>query len=554
MSYILNLLKIITFSAFIFSFNFISFAVAQEPQPVRSQPSPKVTVQNDNLEIVALVEEGHLWFYLDDYSTNQPLRQSDVDVSVEVFGKVYPTKQIGLGVYLVQDATFAVPHNYELFFLVKSHHLNERVAATLTVRKVQQVESVAIIPEQPWGNTAVYLLILSILAVLFLTKFSKRQKIARLRRKTTVEPLSVVFLALMLSSTFVMGHSAHDEVDNAEAFSSVEEDKPQIFPDGSVYLPKSSQHLIGIGTQIVKAQIVKIGVKLSGHVQANPNYAGRVQAAQAGRVEVVGQTLPHIGEWVEKGHLLIRISSIAARFEQGNQQAQLAVLESALELARHKFIRLNKLSGTVPRKAIDEAALEVKSLKARYEAVSQSLILREPLYAPISGFITKAVVLPGQIVEAREILFEIMNPERLQVEALAYENLQDLQIEQAEVVVDKNSSIPLVSLGKGAVLQGHALPLLFDVDMKNPPLSVGQVVNVIITTSEKVRGSPIPRESLHKNSEGKEIIWLHTEAELFEPVQVEWQTIDDESIVITSALPKKSRIVTQNASRLLQIR
>jgi len=307
-------------------------------------------------------------------------------------------------------------------------------------------------------------------------------------------------------------------------------------------------------TQISQAEVVKIAVKLSGHVQANPNYAGRVQAAQAGRVEVVGKMLPHVGEWVEKGQLLIRISSIAARFEQGNQQAQLATLENALQLARNKLIRLNKLSGTVPRKKIDEAELEVRSLKARYNAVSQSLVLKESLYAPVSGFITKAVVLPGQIVEAREVLFEIMNPERLQVEALAYENLQDLQIEQARVIADGGSSIPLTSLGKGAVLHGHALPLLFDVSLKNPPLSVGQVVSVIIITSEKVRGVLIPRESLLKNSRGEDIIWLHTEAELFEPLKVEWETVGDESVVITSAVPKKARVVTKNGSRLLQIR
>jgi multidrug efflux pump subunit AcrA (membrane-fusion protein) len=457
---------------------------------------------------------------------------------------------------MVQEATFSVPHQYEITFLIKSHHLDEQLQGVLTVRKVQEIVKNALIPEQPWGNTAVYLLILSVIALILLTKFTTPEKIRKKFRRSRppAAPLTIILMMLLFSVGHVFAHSEHEEGDGVEGFSGVMVDKPKTFPDGTVYLPKSSQHLIGIQTEIVKPQIVKIGVKLSGHVQANPNYAGQVQAAQTGRVEVVGKTLPHIGEWVEKNQLLIRISSIAARFEQGNQQAQLATLENALQLARNRLARLKKLSGTIPRKTLDEAKSEVKSLKGRYEAVSRSLILREPLYAPISGFITKAAVLPGQIVEARETLFEIMNPEKLQIEALAYDNFQTLQIEQAEVVIDNAHSIPLTSLGRGTVLRGHALPLLFDVDMKSPPLSVGQVVNVIITTSQKIRGLRVPRDSLVKSNLEKDIIWLHSEAELFEPVQVEWQTVDDESIVITTSLPKGSRIVTRHGSRLLQIR
>ncbi len=559
MSYRRNLLGIIILLSTIFYPCFISSVSAQENQSGGSlgtplQSPPKITLQTDKVEIVGLVEEGHLWFYLDDYATNLPLR--GVDVKVELFDKVYPTKEIGLGVYMVQEVTFAVPHRYELFFIINSPSLNDRIPGILAVKEVQEAQKEALIPEQPWGNTAIFLLIFSLIVLVLLTKFTKPQRLRRRPRKTSTGTLSIVFLVFMLSVSAeqVFAHSEHEEQGNIEIFSGAMIDKSRKFPDGSVYLPKMTQHLIGIQTQTIKPRIVKVGVRLSGHVQANPNFAGRVQAAQAGRVEVVGATLPHIGQWVNKNDLLIRISSIAARFEQGNQQAQLASLESALHLARNKLVRLRKLSGTIPRKTIDEAESEVRSLKGRYEAVSQSLVLREPLYAPVNGFITKASVLPGQIVEAREILFEIMNPERLQIEALAYEDFQSLEFERAEVVIDEAHPIPLISLGKGAVLRGHALPLLFDIDMENPPLSVGQVVNVIITTSQKVRGRPVPRESLVKNALGKNIIWLHTEAEIFQPIPVDWRTVDDESIVITSPLPKNSRIVTNHASRLLQIR
>lgn len=559
MGYIRYLLLFVVF--FVSCFTVIDQAVhAEEENAVRTEAPlesfPKISLQSKNFEIVGLVEEGQLWFYLDHFNGNYPVK--DAVVTVTYKGKEFSTKLVGIGVYLTQEANFSVPHSYDLSFSIKTPQLSETIHGILRVLAPQEKQKEKLVPEQPWGNTAISLLIISLVALALLSKFTKAKMPLRKRKKTDsagkVALLVPAFLLMGFHSGQLLAHTEHDHLADVPGYSETAEDRAKKFPDGSVYLPKMAQHLIGIRTQLVKPEVVKIGIRLTGHVQANPNFAGKVQAAQAGRVDVMGGQLPHIGQWVEKNDLLLQISSISPRFEQGNQQAELAGLENSLQLAKNKLRRLEKLSGTIPQKTIDEARTEVKSLQGKFKAVSTSLVTKESLRAPISGFITASNVLPGQIVEARETLFEIMNPQKLQVEALAYGDFHSIVSEQAEVVVEGMEPIPLISLGTGSVLRGHALPLLFDVAIENPKLSVGQVVNVIITTGEKIRGRVVQRDSIVKNEQGKYMVWLHTDPEIFVPEIVEWETVDNESVVITTPLPRGVRIVDHHASRLLQIR
>ena len=75
-------------------------------------------------------------------------------------------------------------------------------------------------------------------------------------------------------------------------------------------------------------------------------------------------------------------------------------------LAVSRLNRLRELSDTVPKKTIEEA---------------EAAVANEQMTAPVSGVISAAYVVAGQVVDARETLFEIVDPARLQVEALVYD-------------------------------------------------------------------------------------------------------------------------------------
>ena len=61
-------------------------------------------------------------------------------------------------------------------------------------------------------------------------------------------------------------------------------------------------------------------------------------------------------------------------------------------------------------KEIEAARAEAQSLQQRERSIGASLATREALVAPVSGVIAGAEVLAGQVVEARDVLFEVVDP------------------------------------------------------------------------------------------------------------------------------------------------
>ncbi|WP_442476029.1 HlyD family secretion protein, partial [Salmonella enterica] len=71
---------------------------------------------------------------------------------------------------------------------------------------------------------------------------------------------------------------------------------------------------------------------------------------------------------------------------------------------------MRELSDTVPRKDIEAAESDLQSLTGRVSAVSTGLNHREPLAAPVSGVIASSNAVAGQVIDARELVFEIVDP------------------------------------------------------------------------------------------------------------------------------------------------
>ncbi len=151
-------------------------------------------------------------------------------------------------------------------------------------------------------------------------------------------------------------------------------------------------------------------MELSGKVLMDPNAGGKVQPLNAGRIEPGPRGLPNPGQAVRKGEVLAYVVPSAAPIERSNQAAQLAELRAAKSLADKRVARLQELADTVPRKDIEAAESECGSLAERIAAVGGGLATREALVAPVSGVIASANVVAGQVVDARELVFEIVDP------------------------------------------------------------------------------------------------------------------------------------------------
>ncbi|MEI6412677.1 MAG: HlyD family efflux transporter periplasmic adaptor subunit [Pseudomonadota bacterium] len=330
---------------------------------------------------------------------------------------------------------------------------------------------------------------------------------------------------------------------------------PQRLPDGSLFVPKVVQRQWALRTQVAEMAELAVTVALNGKIVPDPNAGGLVQAAQAGRVMPDPQGLPMLGRRVEKGQRLAWIHPTVGAIERGNQQAQLAELEAQLAIAGRKVKRLRQLEGAVPRKEIEAAGLEQSALVKRRAAVAASLNTAEVLTAPVSGVVSAVHVVAGQIVDARETLFEIVDPAHLFVEALTHDPALVTGLADASGQVDgSDNALALQWVGSGRQLREQALPLLFRITTPQPAVVVGQPVQVFAKTPRSFRGVALPAAAVVKNSSGETLVWGHAAPERFVAYPVRFQALDAATLAVTSGIMAGQRVVVDGAGWLAQVR
>jgi hypothetical protein len=328
----------------------------------------------------------------------------------------------------------------------------------------------------------------------------------------------------------------------------------QRLADGSLFVPKPVQRQLGIRTLPVRIGDLAATVELNGKVIPDPESGGRVQAPFPGSVMPGPKGMPVPGRKVVKGEVLAWLHPVASAIERGNQKSQQAELEAQLAIAEGRLKRFEQLEGAVPQKEIEAARIERDALAKRRGFVSASIDSAQPLLAPAAGVVSASHhLVAGQVVDARELLFEIVDPARLAVEALAYDPGIGATLISATALAGR-SPLELKFVGAGRQLREQALPLLFRIVGTNSMVAVGQPVTVIVRTAHEMKGAAVPRTALTKVGAGETAVWVHAEAERFVARRVRHQALDAASVAIAEGLQEGDRVVVEGAGLLSQVR
>lgn len=327
-------------------------------------------------------------------------------------------------------------------------------------------------------------------------------------------------------------------------------------PDGGVFMPKSVQRQLGLRTRLAQKGDFPQVIELNGRVVADPNAGGRVQTFQSGRIEAGPNGLAVLGQRVSKGQVLAYLQPASSSIERATQQSTLAELASQESVLEHRYARLQQLEGSVPQKDIEQAGIELNSFKKRRGAIGGSLS-REALIAPVSGVVSASNVAVGQVVDAREVVFEVVDPKRLSIEAMAFDPLLINGLGKATALLT-NGTLNLSFVGVGLTLKEQAMPVLFKVEAAKdgslPAVAVGQTVKVLAQTKATKKGVAIPSVSVVRNAANETVVWVHETAEHFESRRVKIESLDGDSVLVKNGLNGNERIVVQGASSLSQVR
>lgn len=327
-------------------------------------------------------------------------------------------------------------------------------------------------------------------------------------------------------------------------------------PDGSVNVPKQAQRRMGIVTRLALQTDAAAAVELPGRVVVDPNASGLIQAVHGGKVEAGPRGLPVAGQKVRRGEVFAYVRHHAEPYALANQTAQLTELRANRALAEQRVERLESLAGTVPRKEIEAAQAELASLRQRERDIAASLGAREALTAPVSGVIARTNAAIGQVVSSGEVLFEVVDPARMLVEATTVD--PGLAARIAGAHLKGVSGVRLSLIGASRSLRDGVLPLSFrafpGTSGASLPLAIGQPVTVIAALRERISGIVLPAQAIVRNPVNEPVVWIKLSAERYLPQPVQYQSLDAETVVVTRGLAPDNRVVVQGAPLIAQIR
>ncbi len=316
-----------------------------------------------------------------------------------------------------------------------------------------------------------------------------------------------------------------------------------------------AQRRLGLRTQLAKASEASVTIQLPGRVTVDPNASGRVQTVVGGRLEAGPDGLPVAGQPVRRGQVLGYVVHHPEPLTLASQRALLAEIRGNRKLAEQRLARLQMLEGTVPRKEIDAAKAELSSFRAREAAVAPSLQMREPLVAPVEGVIARTYAVAGQVVESKDVLFEVVDPGRLLVEATTSD--PELIAHLADAQLQDIAGLSLRLIGAARSLRDGVLPLTFAlnaIESKPIPLAVGQPVTVLAVLDKRIPGIVLPARAITRNASNEPVVWIKASAERYLAQPVAFQSLDARSVVVTQGLGPDNRVVVEGAALIAQIR
>ena len=513
---------------------------------------PRVTAESETFEIVGILQPGGVMLvYLDRWAGNAPV---DGALNVTVDGQEIQAERQGIGLFSVRHPRLAQPGSLDLIFSITAGEemdlltgqLDIPGAASTAAGQHGWIEALREAPMLLAGGLG--LLILGVL----IGRLSAPRPLPAMVEADLPRPLVVApvpkpaRVAAAVAMWLLLLLPAVAQTTVAEP--------PRRLDDGTVFMPKPSQRLLTIRTEVAATGEALATTQIVGTLVPDPSASGRVQPSQSGRLEPGERGLPTLGQRVERGQVLAFVTPSYTASERGTLVQNAAELDSQITILAARVGRLTALRGSVSEREISEAQAELVGVRQRRAAIQPALSGRESLVAPVSGVVSVVRAALGQLVDNQQAVFEIVDPSRLWVEALAFDRTTLNNIAGASAVLSDGRSVDLEFVGRGLTVRQQAVPLNFRVTDPPADVAVGSPVIVLVRTRRNVQGIVLPSEAVVRSAEGPPVVFEHTGAERFVPRPVRVQALDGARVVITAGIEPGRRIVTQGANLIAQVR
>ncbi len=529
------------------------------PAVVTGPLAPRVSAQSETYGLVGILRGDRLVIYLDRFASNEPVTEADIAVTIGDAAEPVNAEWGAEGTYTLTSPHFKTAGSIELVFSITGDSGDDLLAGTLTVpgEAAATNGSSTIGTLRTWLTSLmspVWQMILLVIATaglaLYGTYFLLRRYFVQ---AAALALMTVAGLGLLFETARGAGG---DPVVSPAASGAITVDPPRRLPDGHVFMPKPTQRLLDVRTEQLAPQEAQRAVSLIGRVIADPNRTSLVQSINGGRVMAPDGGLPRIGQAVKKGDLLARVEPTLPQADRTTILEKLGEVEQLISVAEARLRRTRILveKQVAPQSQLVDAEVELEGLHRRRQVLREIRVQPEALRAATSGVIAAARVVPGQVVQAQDVLFQIVDPANLWVEALVYGETDPATLGQATATVPGRPPLTLRFQGFSHALQQHASVVQYVIENPLPNLAIGQPVNVIARTGAPVTALVMPKDAIVRSANGEAMVWRHEQAELFEPRPVRITPFDATRVIIDAGVSKGDRVVVRASDLVNQVR
>jgi RND family efflux transporter MFP subunit len=518
---------------------------------------PRIVAKSETYELVGILRNDRLSIYLDRVPSNEPVAGAKVTVTIGD-GEPANTELSEDGTYTLVRPHVPASGTIDVVFNILEQGRDDLLIGTLSLP--QDVSEAAVlgrattwsrwITAVPWAIRHPVALTFAILglAILF-TRYRHRSR-----------PIAATAAASMLvfAGFLAVTLRAEDRLPDGSAKKILSDmsDAPRRLPGGAAFIAKPTQRLLEVRTAAAAAVTASPAVTLIARVIGDPNRTGVVQSLHGGRVVPLEGGLPRIGQSVRKGEPLVQVDPYLPLADRTTISEKTGEIEQLIAVAESKIRRLRPLAerGAVPQSQVNDLETELEGLRQRREAVRTSRTELELLRAPTEGVIAAVKVVAGQVVQAQDSLFQIVDPQGLLVEALVYGALDPESLADATATTTSGQVLSLSFRGFSRTLQQQASIVQFTIPDPPANLSVGQPLTVMAKSGTPVTGLIVPKDAVVRSANGESVVWLSLEPERFEARPVRTRPFDATRLIIAGGVMQDDRVVIRGADLVNQIR
>ncbi len=520
------------------------------PAGAAAPASPRVTASSDAFELVGIVEGEVLVVYLDRFATNEPVTGATITVSLN--GTALKAEPQPNGTYELASPILKSPGLIEVVAEIEAGGASDLLVGSLTVPASTATATaggegrLARIRQELASLRPTLLLAGGPLLLGLLVGIGLR---SRPRVAVGLAAVTILVMATSLS----LAHEGHDHGGGGAA---TQGNAPHRRADGTIFLPKPTQRLLEVRTEIVQPRQAVRTVRFAGRVIPNPNRSGLVQGTIGGRIATAGGGLPRLGQAVRAGDVLAYVQPSFQPVDAATLQQTEGDLDQQIALYRSRIDRQRILveRNAVPRQSLEETEIQLRGLERRRAELRQSKVVPEPLVAPADGVVAEVRVAIGQVVAPSDILFQVVDPTSLWVEALVFDQVNAAEIRAATARLPDGRVVALSLIGRSRSLQQQSTLLQFAIVDAPASLDVGTPLSVIAETGQTASGIVLPRASVTQAPNGQSVVFQHRDAELFVPRPVRMEALDAERVLVTGGIEPGERIVVRAAPLVNQVR